>query len=240
VDAWAEGTPFDPGQHPMYFRYTVQVCEPELAGRIVVHNDEWPLSDAGFSTPGTQAGQFALNVANFLTGGVPGRFLFFSTNFGLTGAALSNTLTGAGHTVVVSTSEPFTLENLQTFDAVFLAGNAPAVASVLTDYVNAGGNVYLASGTITFGTAAAEAAFWNPFLNNFGLSLASVWNTIVGVVPIASADPLFAGVTGLYQDRGNSITDLAPGDPRSRIILTFGSQGLVAVFSDAGGERVWR
>jgi hypothetical protein len=28
VDAWAEGTPFDPGQHPMYFRYTVQVCDP--------------------------------------------------------------------------------------------------------------------------------------------------------------------------------------------------------------------
>jgi hypothetical protein len=28
IDAWARGTPFVPGQHPMHFPYTVQVCPP--------------------------------------------------------------------------------------------------------------------------------------------------------------------------------------------------------------------
>ena len=50
--------------------------------------------------------------------------------------------------------------------------------AVLIDYVNAGGNVYLAGGTGA-GGAAAEAAQWNTFLNYFGLGFEPSYNGIM-------------------------------------------------------------
>lgn len=115
-------------------------------GRIVVNHDEWTLSDFGFSQSPVGATQFALNVASWFTGGGNGHFLVYSNNFGLTQASVLNTLNGAGHTVTVSTVVPFTVANLLNYDGVFLGGVA-ANNSVLIDYVQAGGNVYLAGGT---------------------------------------------------------------------------------------------
>jgi hypothetical protein len=200
-------------------------------GRIVAHNDEHPLSDFAFSVPGTQAGQFALNVASFFTGGQAGQFLFYSNNFGLTGTSLRNALQSAGHTVVYSTSPPdFILPNLLTYDGVWVCGSAPGLdTGVLTEYVNAGGNVYVCGGTANFGGAVGEAAFWNAFLNNFNLSFAPVYNNITGVVPIASSHQVLVGVTGLYQDLGQSISKPNPNPP-SVIIATHNGQGMIAVY----------
>jgi hypothetical protein len=114
-------------------------------GRIIVAHDEVTLSNTGFSLA-PDASQFALNVASWFTGSTAGNFLVFSTNFGLTESQLASTMTSAGHSWTVSTAVDFSLPNLLQYDAIFLAGT-PADNQVLIDYVNAGGNVYLAGGT---------------------------------------------------------------------------------------------
>lgn len=207
------------------------LAAPAAAGKIVVNNDEWTLSERGFN-PTSDPGQFAVNVAAWFTGGGAGSLRAWSTNFGLAQPSLAGAMTGAGHSWTVGTGGTFDLTTLQTYDAVFLAGSAPAAADytdVLIDYVEGGGNVYLAGGT-GIGGAAAEAARWNPFLNHFGLSFASSYNGIIGDIPIASPHTIFAGVDHLYQNNGNSITDLALADPRNQILVSQSSNGLYAIF----------
>ncbi len=215
------------------FTATVAEGEPEARGKIVVNNDEWTLSNAGFNNA-PDAGQFALNVASWFVGEGPGNFLVYSTNFGLVQNSLANTMTGAGHTWTVSTAVNFTLPNLLQYDAIFLAGDA-ADNQVLIDYVNAGGNVYLAGGT-GIGGAVAEAARWNTFLNEFGLEFdpEADYNFITTVVEIESGHPIFADVTGLYQDRGSNINDL--NDPGSTILVAEEVGGLYAVYEEQEPE----
>ncbi len=131
------------------------------AGKIVVNNDEWTLSNSGWSAP-NDPGIFATNVATWFTGGGTGSFLAYSTNFGLTGSALNSAITTAGHTWTVSTAVTFDLPTLLGYDGVFLMGNA-ADNSVLTQYVNAGGNVYLGAGT-GLGGPVAEAFYYPQIL----------------------------------------------------------------------------
>ena len=100
--------------------------------------------------------------------------------------------------------------------------------TVLIDYVNAGGNVYINGGT-GVGGSAAEAADWNTFLNAFGLNFASSYNGIAGVIALASTHPVLAGVAGLYQNNGNSIS-LFVSNPGAEIIASLGGQGLYAVY----------
>jgi hypothetical protein len=116
-----------------------------------------------------------------------------------------------------------------TYDAIFLAGNAVPDSSVLIDYVNSGGSVYLAGGT-GVGGAAAEAAQWAAFLNAFGFSFAPVYNGIGGNISIASPHPIFAGVGALYQNNGNSITDLNLADPNNVVLIESSGQGLYGVY----------
>jgi hypothetical protein len=209
---------------------------PRHPGRIVVHHDEHPLGNAGFSVPNTQAARFARNVASFFTGGSTGSFLFYSNNFGLTGTSLKSALQSAGHAVAYSTNpQDFTLHNLQTYDGVWVCGYAEGLnTSVLTQYVHAGGKVYVCGGTGNFGGAVGEAEFWNAFLNNFNLSFAPVYNGITGVMPMGPTpthEVLF-DVTGLYQDHGQSISIVDINNPSGRIIATHAStgQGLIAVW----------
>jgi hypothetical protein len=228
IHIWGLFTPHTPlycGNHAV----TVQPLPP---GRIVVHNDEHPLSNFAFSVPGTQAARFARNVASFFTGGLPGRFLFYSYNSGLRGSLLQTALESAGHTVVVSTLPAhFTLPNLQTYNGVWVCGRVPGLnTSVLTAYVNAGGNVYVCGGTGNFGGAMGEATFWNAFLNDFNLSFAPVYNGITGVIPLGPTHQVLVGVTGLHQDHGQSISKPAPNNPLSRIIATHLDQGMIAVY----------
>lgn len=204
-------------------------------GKIVVANDEWPLTNVGFSQePFAQPTKYIQNVAQFFTGGGSGSFLIYSNNFGLTGSSLNNALTSAGHTLTYSTTIPFTLANLSSFNGVFLAlPPTPPDMTALVNYVNAGGNVYIAAGT-GIGGSATEAAIWNTFLNNFNLGLVgSSYNNINGTIPISSSHPIFAGVSALYQNNGNSIYVLNPSDPSAQILVTYQNQGLYAVYDSS-------
>jgi len=203
------------------------------ASSIVVSNDEWELTETGFSLEPVNTPQFALNVANFFTGGSPGNFLVYSSNFGLTGSSLQSTMTGAGHTWMIDTGATFTVANLQTFDAVYLGGSPFAYnASVLTNYVNAGGNVYIMGGT-GVGGPVTEAGTWNPFLNTFGLGYATFYNGVGGSIPISSPHPIFNSVTALYQDNGNDVLDTNLADPQGQVLVSQGGHGLYAVYTSA-------
>lgn len=213
-------------------------CGPALAGRIVVNHDEWTLSDTGFANAGgTNAADFATNVAAFFTGGGAGSFLAYSGNFGLTGGSLAAAMSGAGHTWTVDTSVTFDLPTLSGFDGVFVGG--PVGGSfpdntVLIDYVNAGGNVYVMGGT-GIGGPAVEAAGWNDFLNAFGLEyVGTAYNGESGVRTIGSSHQIFDGVAQLYQDNGNTIIDIDLPDTRGVVL----EDGLYAVFDTSDGVSV--
>lgn len=51
-------------------------------GRVVVNSDDWTFSNPGFARAAS-ADTFATNVASWFTNGTAGRFLVYSTNFGL-------------------------------------------------------------------------------------------------------------------------------------------------------------
>lgn len=189
-------------------------------GRIVVVSDEYPLSNGrAFNAP-NDAATFAVNIVSWFSEGAPGRFLVYSTNFGLTGTQLRAAVEGAGHTWVVSTTADTSLANLLTYDGVFLAGAATINAATLTEYVQAGGSVFIAAGTGNLGSAAAEAALHNPFLESFGLRLDGPFVTTSLDVPISGSAPVLAGVDHLYAWGANLLSDLTPDESSSSIVFT--------------------
>jgi hypothetical protein len=203
------------------------------ASKIVLANDEWTLSNRGFSGV-NDPGQFALNVAAWFHGSATGgHFLVYSSVFGLTESSLRETMTGAGHTWTVPVwtvpmTFPFDLPTLLDYDGVFLAGNA-ADNQVLIDYVNHGGNVYLAGGT-GLGNQNAEALRWNTFLNAFGLAFSTSENGDVGSIPIRSTHPIFANVDHLYQNNGNDTLVVSASDPRTQVLVYDAGCALYAVY----------
>ena len=84
---------------------------PALANKIVVDNDEWTWTNVGLASAPNRS-VFALNVANFFTGGGAGSFLIYSDNFGLNESTFQSTMTGAGHTLTHYVGTP-TLATLQ-------------------------------------------------------------------------------------------------------------------------------
>ena len=191
--------------------------------KIFVNNDEWTLTDVGFASA-SDTPRYVANLCDWFTGGGPGHFLAYSTNFGLAGATLAQTMADLGHSWTVTTALPFTLATLQQYDAVFLAGDA-VDQQVLIDYIRQGGNVYIAAGT-GWGGAAAEAAQWNTFLAAFGLSYLPAYNGIGGVFPTSSSHPVFAGVSALYSNNGNTVVQTAPLVADTEIIFAPGLFGL--------------
>ena len=209
------------------------LCTPAYAGKIVVNHDEWTLGNTGFtSAGGTNAATFATNVAAFFTGGGPGNLLAYSSNFGLNQSSLNTAMTGAGHAWTVDPAATYNLATLLTYDGVFVGGHVSGVYpdnGVLIDYVNAGGNVYVMAGTGN-GGPGAEAAGWNNLLNAFGLAyLGNAYNGVGGVLPTNSAHAIFAGVTQLYQNNGNTIADQDLADPRGVVF----DNGLYAVYDSS-------
>jgi len=201
-------------------------------GRIVASSDEWPLSDTAFTNaPGTA--RFVRNVASYFTGGRPGRFLAYSSSFGLTGARLAAEMRAAGHTWTVSTTVTLDLATLQTYDGVFLIGEA-VDQTLLIDYVRAGGNVYVGGGA-GVGGSAAEAARWNTFLTTFGLRYASVYNGLGGITPASPTHAILAGVPSLFYDNGNTVSEPAPGTAAADVIQFDGTEGLLAVVDGCAG-----
>jgi choice-of-anchor A domain-containing protein len=204
-----------------------------LPGRIVVNHDEWTLSNSGFSQ-NANAAAFARNVAQWFTGGRPGRFLVYSSNFGLRESALAAAMTQAGHSWSAGTSVPFTLATFSQYDGVFFGGTYTVDTAVMTQYVQQGGNIYLMAGTGT-GGAPYEASVWNPFLASFGLRYAPAYNGICNNVAGTSAHPVLAGVPSLYYCSGNSVERLSATDPNTAIIHASGTQGLIAVYDGRPG-----
>jgi len=203
------------------------LAAPAFAGgRIVVDFDDWTLSNHAFTQAPT-TGTYALNVASWFTGGSPGHFLVRTNNFGLTGSTLAGVMTGAGHTWTVSTSGTFDLALALQYDAIFVGGVA-LDTSVLTEYVKAGGNVYILGGT----GGLNESSAWNPFLNAFGLAYGAGYVGGAGVIPISSSHPVLAGVNGLYTNSGSKISDLDPLSPRQQVIATTGTPayGICAIY----------
>ncbi len=201
-------------------------------GRIVVAHDEWTLSNTGFSNaPG--AGPFVRNVADWFTGGQPGVFRAWSTNFGVTESSLAAALTSAGHTWSVSTAGVFDLATLQQYDGIFVVGT-PVNAAVLTQYVQAGGNVYVAAGT-----GGPDPSNLNPFLQAFGFELGALNGYGAEAYPISSAHPIFSGVSTLYHWSGNSISLTAGAPPQSQVLVTKNGLGLYAVHDGAGAPSVY-
>jgi hypothetical protein len=89
------------------------------AGKIVLANDEWTLSDYGYGQSVSDPGVFATNVASWFTDGTTGNFLAYSSNFGLTGSSLANSMTSTGNSWTVSTSTTFDLATLSAYDGIF-------------------------------------------------------------------------------------------------------------------------
>lgn len=196
-------------------------------GRIIVNGDEWTISDNAFGRVGATP-RFVQNIANWFTGGQPGTFHAYSSNFALTGSRLAQTMQAAGHTWTVGATIPFTLENLQTYDGVYLAGNA-ADNNVLIEYVRSGGCVYLAAGT-GWGGAVAEARRWKPFLNAFGLKYNERYDGVNGEIAANVDHPLFEGVDKLLYVNGNDVVDIDPDAPENTVLLANGGKGQIAVF----------
>jgi hypothetical protein len=200
------------------------------AGSIVVSNDEWMFSNSYINTNNDV--QFAKNIGNFVVGG-SGNILILSGNFGLTESTFLNLLTTQGYTHTQTSTVPGSFAG---YSAIFLAGNVSNDAGLdasLTNYVNAGGNVFLEAGTGCCGGAGGEAGYWNPFLSSFGLSLATSYNGVSGninVSPFQSQAPygaaLFTGVNSVYVNNGNDVS------------ISGGGSG-VQIFADANGNGLF-
>ena len=223
------------------FRYTFQflLCAlattaSAFAGKIIVDNDEWTLSNSGFASAGyANATAYAQNAAQFLTGGPAGgttKIWIDSSNFGLNGSDLRTAL--GAYNLTDAGFSTFTLFNLQSYQAVFLSGDnlTAGEESALVNYVRGGGSVYVAAGTgVISGGAAGEAAQWNAFLNPFSLDLATSYNGINGALAITGASPIFAGVSQLYYIHGNPVRATGLG---AQIITSDPSgAGLIGTYS---------
>lgn len=218
----------NPSRRSLRILAPLLLCASAAAqGRIVVAHDEWTLSNQGFAdAPDT--GQFARNVADWFTGGQPGSFRVWSNDFGLTGSMLAQTMTGAGHAWSISTTGTFDLATLSQYDGLFLGIYLSNIdANVLTQYVQGGGNVYLCAGS---GGAANAANAFNPFLANFGLAYAGIYNGLGGLHATSSAHPIFAGVAALIDNNGNSVALTANPPAGAGVLVSFNGQGLYAAY----------
>jgi hypothetical protein len=195
---------------------------------VVAASDEWPLGDEGFEKA-PDAATLATNVASWFTGGGPGRFLMFSRNYGLVGNSLHSTLTGAGHTLVTKSefTDEFTVENLASFDGVFVAGD-DADNQVLIEYVEGGGSVYVAGGT-GMGGVEADSTRWATFLARFNLKFSAELNQLQGNQEISSDHPIFQNVSTLYMAGGTDLELLDPGATSTMLVTDSQKHGLFAV-----------
>jgi len=197
------------------------------AGRVIVNNDEWTLSNSGFAATPASATAFAQNLASFMNvNGGACNLLVYSSNFGVVGSTLGATLSGAGCTMTYSTGA-FDLATLSAYDGVMLGGKQYGYdASVLEAYVDSGHSVYIEGGTADI---AGEDSAWDPFVHAYGLDFGPSYNGIKGVVPITSGYPLMAGVGSLYFNNGNSIS-LFGSDPDAQVVASLNGAGLVGVY----------
>lgn len=208
------------------FAGAMVLAQAASAGRLLMNNDEWTLSNLGFASAPASTTAFAQNLASYMNiDGGPCNLLVYSNNFGLTGSSLKSALNGAGCSVSYST-DAFNLGTLSAFDGVLLGSYPHSYsAATLTAYLNGGHSVYIAAGTGT----PNEGSIWDAFTDPLGLDFGSSYNGIEGLIAISSDDPLFAGVTELYFNNGNSVSALNGG---GKIIVQRGNDGLFGIYGD--------
>jgi PEP-CTERM motif len=205
------------------------LAQAASAGAVILNHDEWTFTDYGFSLSPASTTVFAQNVASAMNAdGGACNLLVYSNNFGLVGSSLNSALTGAGCSVSYSTGA-FNLATLSSYDGVFLAGTQFSYsAAVLSSYVNSGHSAYIAGGT---GSIANEDSIWDSFTHTIGLDFGPSYNGIQGLIPITSANPLFAGVTGLYFNNGNTVSVYAD-DAAGQILINLGDAGLIGMYNE--------
>lgn len=212
---------------------SVLLSAPDFGGVVIVNHDEWTLTQNG-----ANAAQFGANIANYFAGGSGENLLICTTNPGLNNSTLINAITAAGHTATADTGITFSLPTLSAYTGIFMGGELGwHNATVLTDYVNNGGNVYLAGGT---GSIYGEDTLWDPFLGNFGFDFGTSCNGIAGTFAPSSSHPIFAGIGGLYYNNGNTVI-LTGSTPYAHLIAVQPGTGagLIGIYDvdwQPGGE----
>lgn len=191
------------------------------AGVLVASGDEWTLSDYAYDAA-YQAGTTAF-VQDLATTFGGSNYLLLTGNGNVPVgqlAELTAQLTGLGKTV--ETSATFSLATASGYDAVFHFGQALTGSQFadLDAYIAGGGDAYVSLGAGWYGTAAGEAATWNPFLADYGLVAGSTWFTAPGFVS-ATVTQGPAGATNLIWGYGQSIDRLPAGDGVSYVRGSF-------------------
>jgi hypothetical protein len=197
------------------------------SGRIIACLDDWTLGDLAL-TRAPDTGQFITNIATWFTHGNAGRFLC-SSSFSAGGhVGFTSALTNAGNILVITNVGLATLglSNWLTYDALFV-GDASIDNAMLTNYVNAGGNVYVYA--IGAGSGPSE---WNAFLQPFGLAFGGSLpgDEVVDVIT-NTAHPLLHGVTNLFYFNGEIVQVVNASDPRSQVLqFDTAGRGILAVW----------
>jgi RHS repeat-associated protein len=208
-----------------------------VSGRIVAGHD---VNTLGSFVAGPNEDQFAVNLARWLTAASAGKLLAvesapsdgtrnYAPSVKAALAAANFTVNYISNPAIVSA---VTLADLEEYDAVFVGITWPVEAtispSVLSQYVNAGGNVYIYGGVDA--GASGEAAFLNPFLQNFGLAFDTGSYNGLNSVNITSTHPIFNGLTGktLGSGNGQDIHDLGT-NPLASVIQFQGPDGVYAI-----------
>lgn len=200
----------------------VLVASSAASGNLVAIGDEWTFSFDPFTTFPSDTARLARNVAAFATGVNGGtRLGIFSPGPIAYGPQFEAEMVAAGYSVTRFTAPTgITAATLTAFDAVFLTGqfvtDATSIAA-LTDYINAGGGVVVSAGTGFYGSAAAEAAAWNPLLNTFGLGFGDQWYPVnsTQTVSLLPNTGLVDGVSTIRWGFGHDAFELDPTDPRT-------------------------
>ncbi|MEP6833730.1 MAG: hypothetical protein ABJB74_10055 [Gemmatimonas sp.] len=178
------------------------------AQHLVVSHDEW-VTDNGFF--GTNEKLFMSNALTWFGAGAGSQALIYSNSAMLNNVAFSGYLTGKGIASTVNANAA----SFAPYKVVFVEANQLLNAAGLTSYIQSGGNVVLFGGT-GVPNAPGEAAYSNPFLNNFGFNFASQYNGLgtTNTAPFGATGPfgsaLFTGVSSIYANSGNTISLTAP------------------------------
>jgi len=203
-------------------------------GKVLASGDEWVLSDAAYSGNNGSTTAFANNIVGYVGGT---RYLIAANDWQniAYGSGFQSQLASLGVTTTDNPSFTFSLASLAQFDAVFLAGtngSGTANASLLNQYVQSSGSVFVCLGTGEMGGAPGEAAAWNPFLETWGLTAGSAEYFGAGNVPLVpSGHPLQVNVAAITWSAGQEISVL---DPNATVFTgqfggAIGNRGILGV-----------
>lgn len=184
---------------------------------------------------------FTHDLADWFTGGKPGRFLVYSHHPTLLTDTLATRMAEYGHTWEINRALNLSLATLQQYDGVFLAED-PVDNQLLIDYVHAGGNVFLAAtnapGSLTT-TPVKEIEQWNTFLAAFGLAFTNQLSA--NIYKPNARHPIFARTIAQNESLNfgfsfsayyQPLIKIDPNDPNADIPFSGLSGGLIATYAD--------